>query len=175
MIILKDNFRLQYGLTMEVLLTTPLNLTSDDPILERLNFKPYRNMLVRRAAPFVPAPDEPQTMEVKTPWGAVLTAKKGDFLISEMDTPDDYWPIDAKIFDETYVVVGPGLCVKRAVTMLVPLSAVTDGDEDQMVTVNTLEGPETVRAGDFFLARGVRGEIWPYPKEKVNSKMRPVE
>ena len=132
-------------------------------------------MLVRRAAPFMPRENEPQTMEVKTPWGSVLTAKKGDFLISEMDAPDDYWPIDAKIFDETYVVVGPGLCVKRAVTLLVPLSEVTGGGESRMVTVHTLEGPETVRAGDFFLAKGVRGEIWPYPNEKVLSKMRPVE
>ncbi|NOH02222.1 MAG: hypothetical protein HND47_09825 [Chloroflexi bacterium] len=153
----------------------PIDLTSDDPILDRLNFKPYRNMVVRRAVPFVPKPDEPQTMDVKTPWGSMLTAKRGDFLVSELDAPNDYWPVDAKIFDETYVVVGPGLCVKRAVTMLVPLSEVTNGDEDRMVVVHTLEGPETVRAGDFFLARGVKGEIWPYPKEKVLAKMRPVE
>jgi len=156
-------------------LSEPIDRKSDDPILATLNFKPYRNMLVRRATPFMPRENEPQTMEVKTPWGSVLTAKKGDFLISEMDAPDDYWPIDAKIFDETYVVVGPGLCVKRAVTLLVPLSEVTGGDESQMVTVHTLEGPETVLAGDFFLAKGVRGEIWPYPNEKVLSKMRPVE
>lgn len=156
-------------------MSEPIDLKSDDPILATLNFKPYRNMLVRRATPFMPRENEPQTMEVKTPWGSVLTAKKGDFLISEMDAPDDYWPIDAKIFDETYVVVGPGLCVKRAVTLLVPLSEVTGGDESQMVTVHTLEGPETVLAGDFFLAKGVRGEIWPYPNEKVLSKMRPVE
>lgn len=156
-------------------MSEPIDLKSDDPILATLNFKPYRNMLVRRATPFMPRENEPQTMEVKTPWGSVLTAKKGDFLISEMDAPDDYWPIDAKIFDDTYVVVGPGLCVKRAVTLLVPLSEVTGGDESQMVTVHTLEGPETVLAGDFFLAKGVRGEIWPYPNEKVLSKMRPVE
>lgn len=152
----------------------PFNLTSDDPLLDRLNFKPYRNMLVRRVVPFVPEPNEPQTMEVKTPWGSSLTATKGDFLISEVDAPNDYWPIDAAIFDETYVVVGPGLCVKRAVTLLVPLAEVT-GDADQMVTVHTLEGPETVRAGDFFLAKGAKGEIWPYPNEKVATKMRPVE
>lgn len=99
----------------ETNLTKPIDLTSDDPILERLNFKPYRNMVVRRAVPFVPKPDEPQTMEVKTPWGSMLTAKRGDFLVSELDSPNDCWPVDAKIFDETYVVVGPGLCVKRAV------------------------------------------------------------
>ena len=60
----------------------------------------------------------------------------------------------------------PGICIKRAVTLLVPLTDVTDGDEDQMVTVHTFEGPVTVRAGDFFLAKGVKGEIWPYPKDE---------
>lgn len=147
-----------------------MDLTSDDPMLNDLKFKPYRNMLVRRAVPFSPAPNEPQTIELKTPWGSMLTAKKGDMLISEVDAPDEQWPVDGKIFDETYVVVGPGLCVKRAVTLLVPLADVVNGDENKMVTVHTLEGPETVRAGDFYLAKGVRGEIWPYPNEKVHTK-----
>jgi hypothetical protein len=73
------------------------------------------------------------------------------------------------------MMTGPGICVKRAITLIVPLSEVTGGDENRMVTVQTLEGPETVRAGDFFLAKGVRGEIWPYLKEKVAKTMRPAE
>lgn len=156
-------------------MSKPIELTSDDPLLGKLDFKPYRNVLVRRVIPFSPAPNEPQTTHVKTPWGSVLTAKKGDMLISEMDAPEDQWPVDAKIFDETYVVVGEGLCVKRAVTLLVPLVEAVHGNENQMVTVHTLEGPETVRAGDFFLAKGVKGEIWPYPNEKVRTKMRPAD
>lgn len=131
--------------------------------------------MVRRGVPFLPGPDEPQTKEVKTPWGSVLTVKRGDMLISELDAPEDVWPIDANIFDETYVTMSPGICVKRAITMIVPLVDVTDGDEDRMVTVYTLEGPETVRAGDFFLAKGVRGEIWPCTKEKVAKTMRPAD
>jgi hypothetical protein len=79
------------------------------------------------------------------------------------------------IFDQSYVIVRPGFCVKRAITRLVPLSDVTHGDEDLRVTVETLEGPETVRAGDFYLAMGVKGEIWPYPKEKVNEVMEPAD
>jgi hypothetical protein len=51
---------------------------------------------------------------------------------------------------------------------------VTNGDEDRMVMVHTLEGVETVRAGDFFLAKGVHGEIWPYPKDKAEKIMKPV-
>jgi hypothetical protein len=148
---------------------------SDDPILHKLHFRGFRNSMIRKVVPFLPGPGEPQTMRLKTPWGAELTAKSGDMLISELDKPDEYWPIDAGIFDETYIVIKPGLCIKRAVTMIVPLADVVDGDENRMVTVHTLEGPETVRAGDFYLARGVRGEIWPYPKEKVLKNMRPVD
>lgn len=132
-------------------------------------------MLQRRVQAFSPSPDQPQTKKVKTPWGAVLTAKKGDMLVSELDSPNDEWPVDANIFDESYMIIGPGLCIKRSVTMLVPLTELTDGDEDRVVIVHTLEGPETVRAGDFFLAKGVRGEIWAYPKEKALAFMRAVE
>jgi hypothetical protein len=72
-------------------------------------------------------------------------------------------------------VVRPGYCIKRAITWLVQLTDLTSGVEDRMVTVETLEGPETVRAGDFYLAKGVKGEIWPYPKEKVNEVMVPAD
>jgi hypothetical protein len=149
-------------------------LLPDDLVLNSLSFKPYRSMVTRRVAPFVPEEDQAQTMEMSTPWGSKLVAKKGDLLVSELDKPDDIWPIDAHIFDETYIITSPGLCIKRAVTLLVPLTDVTDGDEDQMVTVPTLEGTITVRAGDFFLAKGVKGEIWPYPKEKAEKIMKPA-
>jgi len=152
----------------------PIVIMSDDPILNSLNFKPYRNMVPRRAETFVPGDDQAQTMEVTTPWGSKLTVKKGDLLVSELDKPNDVWPIDAQIFDESYLMIGPGICVKRAVTWLVPLTDVTDGDEDRMVTVHSLEGSETVRAGDFLLAKGVNGEIWPYPKNKAAEIMKPV-
>ncbi|MBL8062428.1 MAG: hypothetical protein JNK32_05375 [Anaerolineales bacterium] len=156
-------------------MTEPFVLTSDDPLINRLNFKSFRNSMIRRVVPFIPEPGQPQTMHVMTPWGSELTAKSGDMLISELDKPEDFWPIDSVIFDETYIVVKPGLCIKRAVTLIVPLADVVGGDEDRMVTVHTLEGPETVRAGDFYLAKGVKGEIWPYPKEKVLKTMRPVD
>ena len=156
-------------------MSEPFVLMSDDPILHKLNFRGIRNSMIRKVVPFLPEPGQPQTMHLKTPWGAELTAKSGDMLISELDKPDEHWPIDAGIFEETYLVVKPGLCIKRAVTMIVPLADVVGGDENRMVTVHTLEGPETVRAGDFYLAKGVKGEIWPYPKEKVLKNMRPVD
>lgn len=152
----------------------PLIITSSDPILERLNFKPYRSTVQRRVVPFFPAPGDQQTIEIDTPWGSQLTARKGDFLISELDAPDDYWPIDPVIFEDSYMIIQPGYCVKKAITLLVPLTDLT-GDPDLEVTVVTLEGSETVRAGDFYLAKGVKGEIWPYPKEKIDDVMMPVE
>ena len=156
-------------------MSKPIVITSDDPILEALDFKPYRSKVERRVIPFLPENGDPQTLEVKTPWGAVLTAKKGDFLVSEVSAPHDYWPIDPVIFEESYLITRPGYCAKNAVTLLVPLTDVTDGNPDQKVTVVSLEGAETVRAGDFFLAKGIKGEIWPYPKEKIDEVMTPAE
>lgn len=149
-------------------------ITSDDPILGKLNFRPYRSNIERRVLPFFPAPDESQTMEIVTPWGAQLTARKGDFLVSEVETPDDYWPINPVIFEESYKIIRPGYCVKKAITLLVPLTDIT-GDPDCEVTIATLEGNETVRAGDFYLAKGIKGELWAYPKEKIGNIMMPAE
>ena len=150
-------------------------LTVNDPVLDKLDFKPYQSIVERRFERFLPEPGEPNRMEIPTPWGESLTATAGDYLVSEMDSPNDRWPVEAEIFENSYEIVRPGVCVKRAVTKLVPLVDVTDGDADQMVTVYTLEGPETVRAGDFYLARGIHDEIWTYPKDKVQSVMKPAE
>jgi hypothetical protein len=153
----------------------PLKISSEDPILASLNFQPYRNMVKRGFSLFDPAAGEPQTKDVETPWGATLTMKKGDMLVFELDKPDDAWPVDAEIFEDSYMMLEPGICIKRAVTWLVSLTDLTGGDPDRMVAVLTLEGEETVRAGDFYLAKGVQGEIWPYPKEKADEIMKPAE
>ncbi len=151
-------------------------LTSDDPILKTLDFKPYRSTVERRVERFLPPPGNPQDIEIKTPWGEYLTANAGDYLVSELDTPpEDRWPVEANIFEETYIETRPGHCTKRALTMLVPLVDVTDGDPNAKVTVKTLEGLVSVRAGDFYLALGVQGEIWPYPKGKIGKVMELVE
>jgi hypothetical protein len=150
-------------------------VTSDDMFLKNLKFKPYRSKVERRVVPFVPSLDEPQAMEVKTPWGAQLTAKRGDFLVSELDNPHDFWPVAPAIFEESYILLRPGYCVKKAVTLLTPLTELTGGDSDRLVTVVSLEGSETVRAGDFYLAKGVKGEIWAYPKDKIVEVMMPAE
>jgi len=155
-------------------MSEPILITSDDPVLQTLKFKPYRSKVERRVIPFMPAPNEVQTMDITTPWGAVLTAKSGDFLISEVDKPYDYWPIDATIFEESYVLIRPGYCVKKAVTLLVPLTDMTN-DPEAMVSIVSMEGTETVRAGDFCLAKGVKGEVWAYPKEKIEHVMMPAE
>ena len=157
-----------------MIMREPLVITSADPILSRVQFKPYRSKVERRVVPFLPAPDEPQSIEITTPWGAQLLAHKGDFLISEVDTPNDFWPIDPVIFEESYIITRPGYCVKKAITLLAPLTEIT-GDPNRQVTVMSLEGPETVRAGDFYLAKGIRGEVWPYPKDKIENVMAPAQ
>lgn len=156
-------------------MTKNIELTALTPLLDRLNFKKYKSTVERRFKRFLPEPGEPDRKEIPTPWGESLTAKAGDYLVSEMDSPDDAWPVDKEVFENSYEIVRPGVCIKQALTELAPLVDVTDGDEDEMVTVYTLEGPETVRAGDFYLARGIYGEIWTYPKEKVQNVMKPVE
>jgi len=155
-------------------MSEPLVIKSTDPIITRLNFKPYRSKVERRVVPFLPGPGEPQTLEIDTPWGTHLTARKGDFLVSEVDTPKDYWAVDPVIFEESYAIIRPGYCIKKALTWLTPLTDITQ-DVDRQVTVVTLEGAETVRAGDFYLAKGIKGEIWPYPKEKIDDVMMPAE
>lgn len=145
----------------------PLEITSDDPRLEQVHFKPHRSTDQRRVVRFLPGDDEPQTREIVTTWGGRLSVKKGDLLVSSMDRPEDAWPVDAEIFEKSYTMTGPETCVKSAVTLLAPLTDLTDGDPDQMVSVHSLEGVVTVRAGDFYLARGVHGEIWAYPRHKA--------
>ena len=124
--------------------------------------------------PFLPGPGEPQTLEIPTPWGETLTARKGDFLLSEVTSPNDYWPVDPMIFEESYVIIRPGYTVKKSVTHLVLMTDITH-DPDRQVMVLTLEGAVTVRAGDFYLARGVYGEIWPIPKRTADDVMTPIE
>ena len=113
-------------------------------------------------------------MTITTPWGAQLTAKKGYLLVADADEPDELWPIDPEIFSKSYTITRPGYCKKIVPTDLVPLTDLTDGRDDEFVTIESLEGPETVRAGDFYLARGVDGEIWPIPKGKTWIQMGPV-
>jgi hypothetical protein len=155
-------------------MSEPMRITPEDKILQRLTFKPYRSTVERHFEQFLPKPGEPERVEIATPWGESLTAKPGDYLVSELDAPDDTWPVDAEIFESTYIITAPGRCTKRALTLLVPLVELT-GDPDQMVTIKTMEDEETVRAGDFYLARGVKDEIWAFPRDKVGTIMIPAE
>jgi hypothetical protein len=156
-------------------MTKPLIVKSDDPILERLHFKAYRAAMERRMVPFLPEEGQPQTLVIKTLGGRILTAKRGDILVSEMDTPQYVWPVDPLIFEASYEVIRPGVCIKRDITWLAPLTELTDGNPDREVTVVSLEGASTVRAGDYYLAKGVAGEIWAYDAKKIGKIMKPAE
>ena len=157
-------------------MSEPILITSKDEILKSLDFKPYRSTVERRVERFEPPPGFPQDIEIATPWGEFLTANTGDYLVSELDSPPgDRWPVEAGIFEKTYIITRPGYCVKNALTYLVPLVDAVEGNSDQEVIVKTLEGLVSVRAGDFYLALGVEGEIWPYPEDKVSRVMALAE
>ena len=106
--------------------------------------------------------------------GGVLTGKYGDFLASEWDDPDEKWVVEKEIFKMSYQEVEEGIYRKKATVDLVPLTDVTR-DPDQFMIVHSLKGPLTVRAGEFYLARGVKGEIWPVSKEHIRNSMEPVK
>lgn len=152
-------------------MSEPRLITSQDPILKTLRFKPFLNSDERGVEQFLPGPDEEQTLEVKTPWGADLTAQKGDYIVHDLAKAHDRWPVNREIFENTYLITRPGFCIKNAVTELVPMIDLTEGNPDQLVTIETMEGPETVRAGDFYLARGIKGEIWPYPAQRMTGTL----
>jgi hypothetical protein len=152
-------------------MSEPQLITAQDPIIKTLHFKPFLNSDERGVEQFLPASGEAQTIEIRTPWGADLTAKKGDYIVHDLSKANDRWPVDKEIFEKTYLIIRPRICIKNAVTELVPMVELTNGNPDQMVTIETMEGPETVRAGDFYLARGVKGEIWPYPAQRMTGTL----
>lgn len=151
-----------------------IELTSDLEMLSHLDFKPYRNSVERQAVQFLPQPEEPQKTYIQTPWDETLVCEYGDYIVNEKGEPADRWPVRRDIFEQSYYEVRPGFYVKRPLTYLVPLVEVTK-NANQKVVVHTLEGPVTVRSGDFYLARGIKGEIWPYPKDKADSCLVMVE
>jgi hypothetical protein len=151
----------------------PVIISPDDPRLSAVNFKGYRNVVEREVKRFLPAANEPKTREISTPLGN-LTIKAGDYLVREVDSKK-YWPVNQDVFESTYKISRPGYCVKTSLTYLAPLVELTGGDPDRVVIIQTLEGPETVRAGDYHLARGIKGELYPFPNNKVGTVVKPAE
>ncbi|GAB4579830.1 MAG: hypothetical protein Fur0022_25690 [Anaerolineales bacterium] len=154
-------------------MSQPIEIRAQDSALKRLKFKVYRYKQERQAYQFWPKDGEPPTKVILTPWGAELIAQAGDYIVNEIGTPENSWPVQKDIFEETYVETQPGIYIKRAYVSLYPLSEFTK-DPEQLVSVHTLEGVVTVRAGDFYLCRGVKGEVWPMPNDKVLTTLVPV-
>ena len=150
-----------------------VRIAPGDARIKDLVFGQYRCTQTRKAVQFLPEPHEPQQMKVQTPWGATLELTAGDYLVSEMDRPEDQWPVEQGIFEDTYEQVAPEVFRKKAITWLIPLTDIIP-DPEQAVVVETLEGNVEVKAGDFYLAKGVKGEIWPYPAEEVRSDMEQI-
>ena len=152
-----------------------MEIKPDSPFLKILPFRAYRyDGCERQAKQFMPEESEPQTIEIEAPWGGTLVAKKGDYLVSEVDNPDDTWVVQKSIFDTTYIRTRMNLYVKSSCVNLVPLTEVT-GNPDEEVVIHTLEGVITVRSGDFYLALGVEKEIWPIPKDKIGCELIPLD
>ncbi|OQX60815.1 MAG: hypothetical protein B5M51_09860 [Anaerolinea sp. 4484_236] len=151
-----------------------LELRADDPIMQELDFKPYRYTTKRQAKQFRPTSNHAQTIDIETPWGGVLTGKSGDYLVNEYDNPKDQWVVDKDIFEESYQELENGVYYKKAIVELVPLTQITN-NPDQEIIIHSLEGPLTVRSGDFHLARGITGEVWPIPNEGIPNNLEPVE
>lgn len=140
----------------------PYYLSSDSPILKEIPFRKVRYHQIRHAYQFLPGPSAPQEMVIHTSWGGELTAQAGDFIVHPLDDPDNLWPVSKDIFLETYQAVGSGAFQKKSVTEIIALDQITQ-DPDRLVIVKSLEGDLKVRSGDFYLARGSQGEIWPIP------------
>ena len=150
-----------------------LEIKPNDEIIKTVRFTNYGYKDKRHARQFLPQSEEPQTREIQTAWGDTLIAKRGDYFVSAEDNPNDRWIVERKIFEQSYKETQPGtgLFKKLATVALIPLTEFTQGDPDQMITVHSLEGELTVKAGDFYLARGIKGEIWPFPVEKVRQSL----
>lgn len=155
-------------------MSQPIEIRATDTALQKLKFKQYRYRQERQAFQFMPKDGEPSTMSIQTPWGAELIADSGDYIVNEIGTPDNRWPVKKDIFEETYIETRTGIYIKRALVSLYPLKELTK-DPEQLVSVHTLEGVVTVRAGDFYLCRGIKGEIWPMPIDKVHTTLAPAE
>jgi hypothetical protein len=152
-----------------------IEIRADDERIKHVPFKTYRSTNLRRAIRYSPQGDEPEAIALQTPWGEQLTCQKGDYIVSEVGDSPDRWPVAADIFEKTYIEVQPGYYMKRATVLLAPLIDLTDGNPDTPVTIHTDEGSVRVRSGDFYLARGIHGEIWPIPQEKVSRTMIEVD
>ena len=154
-----------------------IELKQDDAILKRVKFKIYGYKDKRVAHQFLPDPDEPDTKNIDVSGGNTLIIKRGDYLVSDAGDPEHAWPVEKEIFEQSHQEEQPGsgLFRKISLVMLAPLTEFTGGNPDQMVIVHTLEGPETVRAGDYHVARGIKGEIWPFPNDRIEKHLYEVE
>lgn len=148
----------------------PLELKASDPIINSLVFKTYRYTNKRQAEQFLPDADQSQTIHIETGWGGVLTGSSGDYIVWELDNPEERWVVENEIFLASYTEIETGIFVKNATVDLAPLTDITR-DPDREVIIYSIEGPLRVRSGDFYLALGVKKEIWPAPIEHIKNCM----
>ena len=96
----------------------------------------------------------------------VLRARGGkDYVLAH--GPGEHSVIRKDIFEATYEHLGGGLYRKRTDVILRYFTL------KRRVVVQTLEGPQAARPGDWIM-QGVKGELWPVSPEKAREKYEPA-
>ncbi|MGD9965906.1 MAG: hypothetical protein AB7T59_05255 [Hyphomonadaceae bacterium] len=95
-----------------------------------------------------------------------LRARAGkDYVLAH--GPGDHSVVRRDIFEATYEPLGGGLYRKRTDVIFRYFTL------KQRVVVQTLEGPQAARPGDWIM-QGVKGELWPVSAEKAREKYEPA-
>ena len=158
-----------------------LELRHNDPVIQQLEFDKYRSKVCRAITQFLPKDGEAQTCTVNAPWGTE-EVRAGDYIGSEIGNSTHSWRIEKGAFESSYEWVEPGIARKSAVIELIPLVNLTH-NPDAMVKIYTcIPGEEAKdadkhcieRAGEVFLARGVKGELYRYPIAKAEKELEKV-
>jgi hypothetical protein len=95
-----------------------------------------------------------------------LRARAGkDYILAH--GPGDHSVVRRDIFEAMYEPLGGGLYRKRTEVILRYFTL------KRRVVVQTLEGPQAARPGDWIM-QGVKGELWPVSPEKARETYQPA-
>ena len=176
-----ENFYESGELAREWFTNGALELRPTDPVIQTLRFDKYRSKVCIAVTQFLPKDNEPQTCIVNPP----DEVRAGDYIGSEIGNSTNAWRIEKGTFESSYEWVAPGIARKSAVIELIPLVTLTDNPDRIVKIYSYVPGEETEeamdgdkrfieRAGDVFLARGAKGELYRYPITKANSELEKI-
>lgn len=102
---------------------------------------------------------------VETEHGMLRARGGQDYVLAH--GPGEHSVIRKDIFETMYEPLGGGLYRKRTDVILRYFTL------KRRVVVQTLEGPQPARPGDWIM-QGVKGELWPVSPEKAREKYEPA-